>query len=90
MSQKSSISASADPVVIVTAHQEFVDVAFDELKRLDNKLLYGELLAPGILLCTLSKDTHPHNLMSLTRQAIQQRPIFVRHLAPVQAVIQLS
>ena len=90
MSQKSSISASADPVLIVTAHQEFIDAAFDELKRFNTKLLYGELLAPGILLCTLPSDTHPHDLTSLVRQVIQQRPIFVRHLAPVQAVIHLS
>ena len=90
MSQKSSISAGADPVLIVTAHQEFIDAAFDELKRFNKKLLYGELLAPDILLCTLPWDTHPHDLTSLTRQAIQQRPIFVRHLAPVQAVIHLS
>ena len=90
MIHKSSISAGADPVLIVTAHQEFIDAAFDELKRFDKKLLYGELLAPDILLCTLPWDTHPHDLTSLTRQAMQQRPIFVRHLAPVQAVIHLS
>ena len=90
MSQKSTISTGVDSVLIVTAHQEFIDVAFDELKRFNKKLLYGELLAPDILLCTLPWDTHPHDLTSLTRQAIQQRPIFVRHLAPVQAVIHLS
>ena len=90
MSQKSLISAGADPVLIVTAHQEFIDAAFDELKRFNKKLLYGELLAPDILLCILPRDTHPHDLTSITRQAIQQRPIFVRHLAPVQAVIHLS
>ena len=90
MSQKSSKSAGADPVLIVTAHQEFIDAAFDELKRFNTKLLYGELLAPGILLCTLPSDTHQHDLTSLARQAIQQRPIFVHHLAPVQAVIHLS
>jgi 23S rRNA (cytidine2498-2'-O)-methyltransferase len=90
VSQKSSISAGADPVLIVTAHQEFIDVAFDELKRFDKNLLNGELLAPGILLCTLPRDTYPHDLASLTRQAVQQRPIFARHLAPVQAVINLS
>jgi 23S rRNA (cytidine2498-2'-O)-methyltransferase len=90
VSQKSSISADADPVLIVTAHQEFIDTAFDELKRFNKRLLYGELLAPGILLCTLPSDTHPHDLTSIARRAIQQRPIFVRHLAPVQAVIHLS
>jgi 23S rRNA (cytidine2498-2'-O)-methyltransferase len=90
VSQKSSMSADADPVLIVTAHQEFIDAAFDELKRFNTNLLYGELLAPGVLLCTLPSDTHPNDLTSLARQAIRQRPIFVRHLAPVQAVIHLS
>ncbi|HXZ06104.1 MAG TPA: SAM-dependent methyltransferase [Ktedonobacteraceae bacterium] len=90
MSQKSSISAGADPVLIITAHHEFIDAAFDELKCFDKSLLYGELLAPGILLCNLPRDTHPHDLSSLTRQAKIQRPIFVRHLAPVQTIIHLS
>jgi 23S rRNA (cytidine2498-2'-O)-methyltransferase len=90
VSQKSSIFAGVDPVLIVTAHQEFIDVAFDELKRFNNNLLYDELLAPGILLCALPKNTYPNDLISLMRQAAEQRPIFVRHLAPVQAVIHLS
>jgi len=90
VSQKASISAGIDPVLIVSAHQEFIDVAFGELKRFNKNLLYGELLAPGILLCALPRDTFPHDLISLMRQAAEQRPIFVRHLAPVQAVIHLS
>ena len=84
MNQKTSTSTSADPVFIVTAHQEFVDAAFDELKRFDKKLIYGELLAPGILLCTFPEDIHPLDLTVFLRQVKQQRPIFVRHLAPVQ------
>ncbi len=84
------MSADADPVLIVTAHQEFIDAAFDELKRFNTQLHYGELLAPGILLCTLPSDTHPRDFTSIARQALRQRPIFVRHLAPVQAMIQLS
>jgi len=90
VSHTSSVSVGTETVLIVTAHEEFVDAAFDELKRFNKKLLYGKLLAPGILLCTLPRDTDPSDLTSLTRQAIQQRPIFVRHLAPVQAVIHLS
>ena len=90
MNQKSSISTSAYPVFIVTAHQEFVDAAFDELKRFDKKLIYSELLAPGVLLCTLPRDAHPLDLTVFLRQVKQQRPIFVRHLAPVQAVMHLN
>ena len=90
MSHTSSAPAGTEPVFIITAHQEFVDAAFDELKRINKKLLYGKLLAPGILLCTLPRDIHAGDLTSLMRQVIQRRPIFVRHLAPVQKVIHLS
>lgn len=90
MSHTSSVSVGTEPVFIVTAHQEFIDAAFDELKRMNKKLLYGKLLAPGILLCTLPRDTLPGDLASLTHQVKQRRPIFVRHLAPVQKVIHLS
>jgi 23S rRNA (cytidine2498-2'-O)-methyltransferase len=90
VSHTSSVSVDTEPVFIVTAHQEFIDAAFDELKRMNNKLLYGKLFAPGILLCTLPRDTLPGDLASLTHQVKQRRPIFVRHLAPVQKVIHLS
>ena len=42
MSQKTTISAGTDPVLIITAHQEFIDAAFGELKRFNTKLLYGQ------------------------------------------------
>ena len=90
MSQKSSIASGAVPAFIVTAHQEFVDAAYHELKHLNNKLLYRESLAPGILLCAFSEDIQPHELSAFMRQLRQQHPVFVRHLAPVQAVIHLS
>jgi 23S rRNA (cytidine2498-2'-O)-methyltransferase len=87
VSQKPSTPAGIDPVLIVTAHHEFIDVAFNELKRFDSSLLYDELLAPGILLCGLPRLTLPHDVTPLMRQAAEQQPIFVWHLAPVQAVI---
>lgn len=90
MSHTSSITNGAVPSCIITAHHEFVDTAFSELKRFNQKLLYGELLAPGILLCSFPRDTHSQDFASLTHQVIQQQPIFVRHLAPVQAMIYLS
>ncbi len=86
----SYITSATIPAFILTAHQEFIDAAFDELKRINNKLDYSELLAPGILLCTFSEDIHSHDLSIFIRQVRQQRPIFVRHLAPVQAVLHLS
>jgi 23S rRNA (cytidine2498-2'-O)-methyltransferase len=90
VSQNSSINSGVDPILIISAHQEFIDVAFEEIKRLDKRLLYDELLAPGILLCGIPKGTFPYELTSLMRNAVEQKPIFVRHLAPVQRVIHLS
>jgi 23S rRNA (cytidine2498-2'-O)-methyltransferase len=90
VSQNSSIHSGADPILIISAHHEFIDVAFEEIKRFDKRLLYGELLAPGILLCALPRGTSQHELTSLMHHAEEQRPIFVRHLAPVQRVIPLS
>jgi 23S rRNA (cytidine2498-2'-O)-methyltransferase len=90
VSQEILTSAGIPPALIVTAHPEFIDVAFDELKRFDSNLHYGELLAPGILLCGFLQATLPHDITAVMRLAAEQRPIFVRHLAPVQAVIHLS
>lgn len=60
-----------------------MEAAAGELKRLDNDLQYETLLAPDIALCASGDAAH---LMS---RAATERPIFVRHLAPVQAVIPL-
>jgi len=90
VSQEASTPAGIAPTLIVTAHPEFIDVAFDELKRFDRSLHYVELLAPGILLCGFPQATLPHDVTALMRLAAEQRPIFVRHLAPVQTVIHLN
>jgi 23S rRNA (cytidine2498-2'-O)-methyltransferase len=86
----SYITSETIPTFILTAHQEFIDAAYDELKRINDKLHYRELLAPGILLCTFSTDIYSLDLSSFIRQVRQQCLIFVRHLAPVQAMIPLS
>lgn len=70
-------------LLIVTAHPEFLDASIFELKRLDNRLAQSELLTPGIALCTVPEAT------TLMRLAAEQHPIFVRHLAPVQAIVPL-
>ncbi len=76
----------ADPtsLLIVTAQSEFLDAALDELKRLDKGLKSIELIAPGIALCTVPDSS------ALMRLTAEQRPIFVRHLAPVQAIVNLA
>lgn len=90
MSQEASIPVREAPALILTAHPEFMDAAFDELKRLDSSLHGIELLAPGILLCGFPQATPPQNATTAMHLAAEQRPIFVRHLAPAQAIVNLS
>ncbi len=71
-------------MVIVTAHPEFSDAAFSELKQLDKKLTRVTQLAPGITLCATSEAE------ALMRMAAEQRPMFARHLAPVQTIVNLT
>src|SRR5204862_4967735 len=74
----------ATSTLIVTAQPEFLDAALDELKQLDKGLKSGKLIAPGIAPCTVPDGS------TLMRLAAEQRPIFVRHLAPVQAIVNLT
>ena len=71
-------------LLIVTAHPEFASASVTELKQLDKRLTYIEELAPGVTLC----DTP--DITALMRLAARERPIFVRHLAPVQVIAYLS
>lgn len=74
----------SENLLIVTAHAEFLDAALDELRHLDKQLTRVDLLAPGIMLCAT-----PH-VTTLARLAAEQHPIFVRHIAPVQAIVPLT
>ena len=73
-----------ESMLIVTAHPEFIDDAVSELKRFDKRLTFIDELAPGIGLCATPE------VNTLMRLAAEQRPIFVRHLAPVQAIVPLT
>jgi 23S rRNA (cytidine2498-2'-O)-methyltransferase len=75
---------SQEQLLIVTAHPEFLEAALDELRRLDNGFSCIEILNPGIALCASPDD------IALMRVAAKNRPIFARHLAPVQATVNLS
>jgi len=88
--QETSAHTRILPALIVTAHPEFTNAAFDELKHLDRNLHSVELLAPGVLLCCYPQETSQQDAMTLMRLAAEHHPIFVRHLAPVQAIINLS
>ena len=74
----------AENLLIVTARPELLDAALDELKHFDKQLSHVETLAPGIALCTAPGAT------TIPRLAAEQQPIFVRHLAPVQAILALT
>jgi 23S rRNA (cytidine2498-2'-O)-methyltransferase len=69
---------------IVTAQAEFSNAALYELRQLDKNPKTVATLAPDITLCSTS------NARTLMRLAAEQHPIFVRHLAPVQTVVDLA
>ena len=69
---------------IVTAHAEFLEAAIAELQHLDKHLSSESILAPGVALCRAA------DVAALMRSAARAHPTFVRHLAPVQAIIDLS
>lgn len=70
--------------MIITAHAEFLQSALQELKRLEKELRSDEILAPGIVLCRVP------DVARFMHNVAETRPIFTRHLAPVQAVRQLA
>ena len=75
---------STEQLLIVTAHPEFAAASVTELKQLEKRLTRIEELAPGVTLCSTPDVT------ALMHLAARERPIFVRHLAPVQTVADLS
>lgn len=72
------------PLLIVTAHPEFLEAAIGELKRLDSQFSNVSILAPGVAI------GNANGAATLMRAAARQRPTFVRHLAPVHAIISLT
>ena len=71
-------------MVIITAQPEFADAALSELQQLDKRLTLVEQLAPGVLLCATPQ------VEQLMHSAAEQHPVFARHLAPVQSIVQLT
>lgn len=70
--------------MIITAHAEFLQSALQELKRLEKELRSIKILAPGIALCRVPDAAR------FMQTVAQTRPVFTRHLAPVQATCQLT
>jgi 23S rRNA (cytidine2498-2'-O)-methyltransferase len=74
---------SIDNQFIVTAQLEFLQAALTELRQLDKGLTRTEELAPGIILCGVS------DAQKFMQRAAREKLIFVRHLAPVQTIVNL-
>jgi len=75
---------NTEQLLIATAHPEFASASVAELKQRDKQLTPIEELAPGVTLCGTPDVT------ALMQLAARERPIFVRHLAPVQTIANLS
>jgi 23S rRNA (cytidine2498-2'-O)-methyltransferase len=84
VNQKPVTSADTSAQILVTAHAEFLDSGLSELKRLEHNLQSLALLTPEIELCSVPDGE------AFAYRVSKERPIFVRHLAPVQAVIPLQ
>jgi 23S rRNA (cytidine2498-2'-O)-methyltransferase len=70
--------------LILTAHPEFIEAALEEVQGLSELCAPVEQLAPGMVLCPAS------SARSAMRLVVAGAPMFVRHLAPVQATVPLS
>ena len=75
---------SIENQLIVTAHAEFMHAAIAELQQFDAGIQQLTEFTAGICLCATTDATQ------VMRRAAAKRPIFVRHLAPVQATITLT
>lgn len=70
-------------MVIVTAQPEFSQAVLVEIERLDKQFMRIEEIIPGLTLGSAP------DVPVLMQKAAKERPVFVRHLAPVQTVIPL-
>ncbi len=75
---------NTENLLIATSHPEFSGAAGAELKQLDKRLTNIEELAPGITLYATP------DVPALMRRVAREHPIFIRHLAPAQTVVDLS
>jgi 23S rRNA (cytidine2498-2'-O)-methyltransferase len=77
-------SVETRATLLVSSHAEFLESALSELKRLENRLHDVEVLAPGIALFNVP------DLPKFRSVVAEAHPVFVRHLAPVQATVKLT
>jgi 23S rRNA (cytidine2498-2'-O)-methyltransferase len=75
---------NTEDLLLVTAHAEFSQAAIAELQQIDPQLTYIEALSLEVTLCS-----NPGGSIFL-RKVGHAQPIFVRHLAPVQQIIEIT
>ena len=80
---------TTEQLLIVTAHPEFATSAIAELKRLNKQLTQVDEFFPGVIACGFPQNSVSH-VADFLRQVLQNRPTFVRHIAPVQTTIPLT
>ncbi|GAC1467080.1 MAG: SAM-dependent methyltransferase [Ktedonobacteraceae bacterium] len=74
---------STENLCIITAQPEFSQATLAELRQAEKRLTSIEELAPGITLCGVPDVPHFLQVVS------NIRPVFVRHIAPAQTIIEL-
>ena len=82
--QEHAQTAEEPANILITAQAEFLDSALNELRGLERQLRSVTILAPDVALCSVP------DVRAFTRAAQEAHPIFTRHLAPVQATIELK
>lgn len=84
MNQEQTQTAGISANILITAHAEFLEDALQELRRLEKQLRTVKILVPEIALCSVP------DVSKFMYTVAEARPIFARHLAPVQAVVPLK
>ncbi len=74
---------TTENLCIITAQPEFSQAALTELKQLEKRLTSIEELTPGIILCGTP------DVAQFMQNASRAQPVFTRHIAPVQTIIDL-
>jgi 23S rRNA (cytidine2498-2'-O)-methyltransferase len=69
---------------IVTAQREFMPAALSELKTIDKQLSIVREMTPDITLCGIP------DVERFVRTVGNAQPVFVRHIAPVQTIVDLN
>lgn len=71
--------------IICTSRREFRDHAKREFKNIINNAVFTEWLSDSICIFTCDNDFH-----TISEQLRNQQPIFIRHISPIQKIINIE